>query len=172
MLTLGAARSILLPLSGPAVAQLPTPSQTTRLAVAALEVATPSATLVLSVKLASALVAKPDPPSLVEQFSATLAACQTLSAGAHVTTGALLSICNPLSCAVLQLPATSQITAALVWALSLSWSAPTFVVSVTAAGVPGASPETASLGVQLNVWSPRCQSLGGVGQPVSGAVLS
>ncbi len=87
----GALRSILLPAIGPAVAQLPSTSQTTRLSVLAFAVSMPAPTDVTSENDASAGLARPVPESLAVQARATLVACHAPSGAAQAMVGAVLS---------------------------------------------------------------------------------
>ena len=90
-LTDGERRSILLPVTGPAVAQLPAMSQTCRVPVDALGVSLPAATLVVSWKAASPALARPEPVSLAVQEIDTFNGCHAESAKPHDINGALLS---------------------------------------------------------------------------------
>ena len=83
----GALRSILLPAIGPAVAQLPSTSQTTRLSVLAFAVSMPAPTDVTSENEASAGLTRPVPASLAAQARLTLAACHAPSGAAQVMVG-------------------------------------------------------------------------------------
>src|SRR5436190_5686731 len=103
----GAFLSTLFPPTGPAAAQLPAPSQTVRLPVGALASSVPAATLVESVKFASAAFDKPDPPSLLEQASETSAACHEPSGDAQLMAGIVLSILTVSVCAASRLSALS-----------------------------------------------------------------
>src|SRR4029450_9197025 len=66
-LTGGGRLSTLLPITGPAVAELPTASPTVFEPVEALLVTVPAATLVVREKVSSAAGATPEPPSLALQ---------------------------------------------------------------------------------------------------------
>src|SRR5579884_1118509 len=98
--TIGCDLSTLNPAIGPAVAQLPTASHTSRVPLTALSSAVPFGTLVVRVKLAAAPSCRPEPSSLAAQLTVTSKACQAPSGLWHAITGALLSIFRPLSCAV------------------------------------------------------------------------
>src|SRR5262249_34155452 len=74
--TLGATGSICRPVTGPAAAQLPTTSHTVRASVAAVAVATPLGTAVVSVNLVSAALARPEPASDAVHPTVTLPVCQ------------------------------------------------------------------------------------------------
>src|SRR4051812_23428814 len=87
----GALRSTLLPVTGPAVAQLPALSQTCRVPVAALAVSLPAATDVLNEKLASLALARPDVASVAVHAIDTLPACHSESALPQATVGATVS---------------------------------------------------------------------------------
>src|SRR5206468_1776410 len=90
-LTLGAFRSTLMPVHGPAAVQWFTLSQTCRDAVEALESSVLEATLVDRLKLESPTLARPDPPSEAEHATSTSCWCQNPSADPQLTTGALRS---------------------------------------------------------------------------------
>jgi len=87
---------------------LPARSATLRLAVFALAVSVPLATLVLSGKLAWARLASPEVASVAVQPRLTSAACQGPSAAAHTTLGAVVSILTvTMLLGLLALPAIS-----------------------------------------------------------------
>src|SRR5438132_1650241 len=88
----------------------PLPSRSWRvMVVVAFAVSVPAATLVVSEKLASAGLARPEPPSEPVQARLTLPACQTPSADAQENAGGFLSTMFPaIGPAVVQLPALSH----------------------------------------------------------------
>jgi|SRR5689334_18206833 hypothetical protein len=77
--------------TGPAVEQLPAKSHTLRVPVCAIDVSVPEATLVESVKLASAAFARPEPESLAVQVMLTSVACQAVSGFPQAILGAIVS---------------------------------------------------------------------------------
>src|SRR5512143_373892 len=87
----GAFLSTLLPPIGPAVAQFPSRSHTLRVPVAALAVSVPAGTEVERLKLASAGLARPEPPSPAVQAMLTSFACHWPSAVPQLTAGAVVS---------------------------------------------------------------------------------
>src|SRR6266545_1970809 len=100
--------STLLPLIGPAVAELPTASPTAWVPVEALASSVSAGTLVDRENLASAGLTKPEPASLAVQAILTSLPCQFPSALPHETVGAFLSTLLPLiGPAVAELPTPS-----------------------------------------------------------------
>src|SRR5207253_655333 len=98
-----------LPVTGPAVEQLPTASHTWTLFVAALAFSAPAATFVVRLNAAGDVVASPAPPSAAVQAIDVLAASHAALAVPHDPAGPLRSILLPVTGpAVEQLPATSQ----------------------------------------------------------------
>src|SRR5690242_17840144 len=100
--------STMLPKIGPAVAQLPARSQTERLLVAALAVSEPAGTLVMSVKEASAALAKPVPLSRAVQASETSVECHRPSGAAQEICGGAASWTVTVKLALLVLPLASE----------------------------------------------------------------
>src|SRR5258708_33157524 len=92
MVMVGGFLSTMLPAMGPAVAQLPTMSQTWCVLVEALLVSVPAGTLVVSEKLVSAGLPRPEAESEAEQVMLTSLACQRPSGLAHEIAGGVLSI--------------------------------------------------------------------------------
>src|SRR5688572_32964979 len=86
--------SILIPPIGPAVAQFPARSQTTRLSVTAAAVSVPAGTEVLSEKEVSAATANP-PLSVALQFTVMLDACHVGATGSQAICGGVLSVSTP-----------------------------------------------------------------------------
>ena len=86
----GALLSTLLPAIGPAVVQLPSWSQIARLLVSAFAVSVPSATLVVSEKLASDGSSRPKASDAVHAI-VTSVPCHSPSTVPHVTVGGVLS---------------------------------------------------------------------------------
>src|SRR5688500_17394457 len=93
----GAFLSTLLPPIGPAVAQLPTLSQTSRLPVSALAVSVPAGTPVERVNAASAELARPELASCAVQAMLTSLGCHCPSGGSQVITGGTVSGTNRLT---------------------------------------------------------------------------
>src|SRR6266403_3501734 len=104
---LGPFLSTLFPTMGPAVAQLPATSQTTRVPVVAFAVSAPAATPVASEKLASEGLLKPEPLSVTEQAMPTSTACHKPSAPPHVIFGGMVSRTFTLKLASAVLPCVS-----------------------------------------------------------------
>jgi hypothetical protein len=102
--SVGGLRSTLIPLIGPAVAQLSALSQTSWLSVEAFAVSVPVATLVVSVNDASAGFARPEPVSAAVQRRVTLDACQSVSVVPQETAGGLLSADGAQSTSVRWMP--------------------------------------------------------------------
>src|SRR6266571_9338446 len=107
MLILGGFLSTLMPTIGPAVAQLTATSQTARVPVVALDVSVPAETLVLSEKLASEELARPERVSVAEQGMTTSVGCQRLSGEPQVREGGVLSSITTTCFGVSMLPALS-----------------------------------------------------------------
>src|ERR1043165_3164076 len=162
-----------LPATGPALVQLPTASQTTRLSVEAFESSVPAGTLVESEKLASPAFASPEPPSVAAQAICTSVACQAPSALAHEAEGAFLSTLLPLTGpAFAQLPARSQTVRLSVEALAVSVPAATCVESRKLASAGSARPEPVSLAVHWMEMSVECQRPSGEPHVTVGGVVS
>jgi len=146
--------STLLPPIEAAVEQLPTASQTLRVVVDADVVSVPSGTLVVSEKLASAADARPDPPSLAEQLTATSLACQAASDATQEIVGAFLSTLLPVTGpADAQLPTASHTLRLAVDADAVSVPAATLVESEKLASEGNLRPEPPSLAVQATATS-------------------
>src|SRR5262245_21325878 len=111
----GALLSTLLPLIGPAVTELPTASDTARTLVEVLAVSVPADTFVVRLKLESAALARPEPPSAALQAIETSAACHSPSAEPQDSAGAFLSTL---------LPVMSAGEAAQLETLSQAWTPP------------------------------------------------
>src|SRR2546429_9801506 len=92
----GAFLSTLFPVIGPAAVLLPAASPTLLPFVDALLVSVPAATLDVKLKLASAALARPEPPSLAVHAIETSDACHAPSAEPQLTVGALRSILLPV----------------------------------------------------------------------------
>ena len=171
--TVGARLSILTPVIGPAVAQLPALSQTWTEFVETFELAVPTAIDAVSVTVDWAGLDRPEPESLAVQVNVTVPVCQLESADGQETVGARLSILTPvIGPAVAQLPALSQTCTEFVEAFGLVVPAGADAVSVTLDWAGLARPETGSLAVQMNVTVPVCQLESAGGQDTVGAALS
>src|SRR5439155_8736 len=141
-LTTGFFLSTLLPAMGPAVVELLTASATTWLPVEALASSVLAGTEVLRVKVASAGLARPEPPSEALHVMSTSAECQAPSALPQTTTGFCRSTLLPeMGPAVAELPAESPTWCEPVEALASSESARTEVGRVKLASAGLARPE-------------------------------
>lgn len=83
--------STLLPAMGPACVEWPSASKTVRVLVWALSVSVSAGTFVDSEKLASEVLAKPEPLSLAVQLMLTSLTCHRPSAALQLTSGAVVS---------------------------------------------------------------------------------
>ena len=147
--TTGPLRSILLPVTGPAVEQLPTASQTWTLFVLAFAFSVPGATLVVSVTVACDGVARPDAASEAVQSIDALVASHCALAVPQDTTGPLRSILLPaIGPAVVQLAAVSHTVTLFVLALASSTPAATLVVRLNDACDGVARSDWESVAVQ------------------------
>ena len=163
----------MLPVMGPAVAELLTASATERLLVEALLVSASVPTLVLRLKDASAGLASPEPPSVAAQAMLTLSGCQFPSADPQETTGAFLSTLLPeIGPAVEELPAPSATARLLVEALFVSVFAATEVVKSNEASAGSARPDVPSRAVQAILTSAACHAPSTTPHEILGATVS
>src|SRR5271157_88253 len=121
METVGAELSIMMPVIGPAVAQIPTLLQTCTELVESFPFPVPAATgSEVSVMVAWAGLARPEPASVTVQVNETVPECHLPSALGQLTVGGALSIMKgPWPGIGVQFPTLSQICPAAVYALGL-----------------------------------------------------
>jgi hypothetical protein len=145
----GAVLSILTPVIGPAVAQLPALSHTETEFVEALWLLVPGGMDAVRETLDWLGVASPDPTSVAVHAKETVPACQFASAVGQLTTGAALSIMNPVTAGMgVQLLTLSQICPLAVDAFAFDVPAGTEVLSCT---VPPATPDCVSVPLHVTV---------------------
>ena len=143
--------STLLPVIGPAVAQLPARSQIAREPVDEFAVSVPAATVVESEKFASPLLASPETPSFDVHERLTSPACHAPSAAAQLEVGAVWSS-EAVKLPVAQFPAASQLDALVYETFAPS-------VKATVSGGVGTLGSSGSLVVQWIVTGERYQPL-------------
>jgi hypothetical protein len=188
LVMVGAWLSILTFEIGPAVTQAPTLSQTCTEFVEAFGLVVPAGADAVSVTvpwvpawLTTTPVwagAKPEPESVTVHVNETVPVDQLVPADGQCTTGAVLSIMNPVMAGIgVQLPTLSQSWPDDVDASEVAVPAGTEVLNVTlpVLDVPPAMPDCGSEPVQVTVWSVENQVVGateGVHSMLLGAVAS